>query len=130
MKGARKCLLCGHIKGYARLLPSEAHEAWFNFVQDQAYNVKAALRLRGVILPITDPVSVNVQIYREKATGDACGFYQAIGDLLQAVGIIKDDRLIEDWDGSRRLKDADDPRVEVFITVLEERPVQEELLTA
>lgn len=127
MKGAHKCRLCGRMPGRPRLIPSEAHEEWFAYVQDQARNIVATLRLRGFVLPIKEQVSISAQIYRDRATGDACGYYQAIGDMLQAVGIIDNDALIEDWNGSRRLKDAADPRIEIYVTVLESKPAQAEM---
>lgn len=40
-----------------------------------------------------------------------------------------DDRQIEDWDGSRRLVDAADPRVEIYISIVgPAAPVQESLI--
>jgi Holliday junction resolvase RusA-like endonuclease len=47
--------------------------------------------------------------------------------MLQSAGILSNDNQIEDWDGSRRLKDAGRPRVEIYITVVQERAVQEDL---
>lgn len=67
-------------------------------------------------LPIDVPVGICALIYRDRATGDAQGFYQAIGDYLEDQGILKNDRLIEHWDGSRRLKDKDHPRIELTIS--------------
>jgi len=67
-------------------------------------------------MPITEPVHVKALIYRERAVGDVHGFHQAIGDYLEAKGILKNDSLIDNWDGTRRLKDPARPRVEVEIT--------------
>lgn len=61
------------------------------------------------------PVSVEAAIYRQRATGDVQGFQQALGDFLEGQGILQNDRLIEHWDGTRRLKDAAVPRVELII---------------
>jgi Holliday junction resolvase RusA-like endonuclease len=52
---------------------------------------------------------------------------EAVGDMLQAADIIRDDRQICAWDGSRRMLDGAEPRVEIYITILEEIPVQEKL---
>lgn len=65
--------------------------------------------------PIDFPVSVEALIYRPRAIGDVHGFQQAIGDYLEGHGILKNDRLIEHWDGTRRLKDTAVPRVELTI---------------
>lgn len=67
---------------------------------------------------INQPVAVRAGIFRERATGDATGFYQAIGDALQNAFVIMNDSLIEHWDGSRRLKSAENPRVVIFVTTV------------
>jgi Holliday junction resolvase RusA-like endonuclease len=113
--------------GFPKPLPSEAYEEWEKNALSQCVGIKVQLASLGVELPILAPVSVEAAVYRERDTGDAVGYYQAVGDMLQAAGILKDDRQIEDWDGSRRLKDAANPRVEIFITVLSDLPIQEKL---
>ena len=67
-------------------------------------------------LPIDEPVSICASIYRDRAVGDVQGFTQAIGDYLEQVKILKNDSLIEHWDGTRRFKDVDHPRIELIIT--------------
>jgi Holliday junction resolvase RusA-like endonuclease len=126
-KGSHRCRLCGKIPGFTKVLPSEAYEEWEKAALSQCYGIKAELARRGVALPLVTSVSIEALIYRQQASGDAAGYYQAIGDMLQVAGILKDDKQIEDWDGSRRLKDAIRPRVEIYISVVEEVSVQEEL---
>jgi Holliday junction resolvase RusA-like endonuclease len=123
-KGSRRCHACGHMSGFPKILPSEAYEAWEVGAIRELMEIKPRL---GVELPITAPVSIEALIYRKRDTGDIVGYLQAIGDMLQAAGVLKDDRQIEDWDGSRRLKDAANPRCEIFIRVLDDGPRQEEL---
>lgn len=103
-------------------MPSEAYETWEKYALQQCFRIKAQLRSRGIELPITQRVSLDAQIYRETAVGDAAGFYQAIADMLQKAEILHNDSQIEDWDGSRRLKDAARPRVEIYLTILD--PIQ------
>ncbi len=67
---------------------------------------------------IDQPVTVRALIYRDRATGDAVGYYQAIGDALQEAWVLRDDESIADWDGSRRLKDKQNPRIVVVVTCL------------
>lgn len=121
-KGGKKCAGCGHRPGFPKVLPSEAHEAWLKEAMIQAARIKAILRKRGHTLPLEGKVSVEALIYRERLTGDACGFYQAIGDMLQTAGFISNDSQIEDWDGSRRLKDAKKPRIEIYLTPVTDAP--------
>jgi Holliday junction resolvase RusA-like endonuclease len=68
---------------------------------------------------INQPVTVRAGIFRDRATGDANGYYQAIGDALQNAGVIMNDSLIAHWDGSRRLKDAANPRVVIYLTTVD-----------
>ena len=53
----------------------------------------------------------------------------ALGVAIRwSAGIIADDRQIEDWDGSRRLIDAANPRVEIYITLVGDAPARQERL--
>lgn len=122
------CRTCGKRGGFPKVLPSLAYEEWLSAAQGQLNVIKERLVAWGAVLPIEAPVGIEAHIYRDRNVGDLSNFLEAIGDMLQAAGIIKDDRQIEDWDGSRRLKDADNPRVEVFITILEDIAVQESLI--
>ena len=94
---------------YPRILPSAAFSAWNRIAQLQLRNCRP-------IDPIGVPVNVRALFYRERLTGDAVGYYQALGDALQEGLIVENDRLIVSWDGSRMLKDAANPRIEIEIT--------------
>lgn len=81
--------------------------------------------------PIAGPVSVKALIYRETDVGDLVGYQQAIGDALQGGHgkskipcVLVDDKQIGSWDGSRRLIDRANPRVEIEIEPMTERGVQ------
>jgi hypothetical protein len=126
-KGSRACGACGHRPGFPKVMPSDAFREWELAALTQTVGIKTEFRRRGIVLPIAGMVSIEALIYRAQLSGDACGFYQAIGDMLQSAGILSNDNQIEDWDGSRRLKDAGRPRVEIYITVVQERAVQEDL---
>jgi len=97
--------------GITRVIPSEAHEHWFARTVPQARLIAARLRV-----PLAEPVAVKALFYRDRLLGDLVGFLQALGDLLEAARIIDDDKWISSWDGSRLLKDATTPRIEVAIT--------------
>lgn len=90
-------------------MPSHAFMEW---------NAKAQIRLipirqRGTI---QTPVNCRALIYRDRLSGDAVGYYQALADALEDARVVHDDVLIVSWDGSRLLKDAKNPRVEVVLT--------------
>ena len=99
--------------GRPRIIPSAAHEEWYRVALPQAI---AVARCSSTI---TYPVNVAAVFFRDRAVGDAVGYYQALGDLLERAGIIENDRLIASWDGSRLGKDAQRPRIEVAITAVE-----------
>ena len=118
--------------GRAVLVPSEAHKKWFRVAMMSAPIIRTKLIDQGIPLPLRNEVSIAALFYRERNTGDAVGYYQALGDYIQAprhrngkttrrgAGIIDDDRQIRDWDGSRLWKDADNPRIEVYLTIIGE----------
>ena len=66
------------------------------------------------------PMHVRALVYRDADRGDLTGYEQAIGDALEARGVIPNDKWIKSWDGTRLLKDAANPRVELLITTLED----------
>jgi len=122
------CRACGKRGGFPKVLPSLAYEEWESAALRECMAIKPKLRAAGVELPIVAPIGIEALVYRDRAVGDLSNYLEAVGDMLQAAGIIQDDKQIEDWDGSRRLKDANNPRVEIFITILQEIPVQEVLI--
>ncbi len=126
-KGAHRCH-CGHLPGFPKIIPSEAHEEWHGCALRQCFAVKRLLSVAGVELPITDKINMEALFFQDVNRSDCTGLYESIADLLQDAQIISNDKIIESWDGSRRLKDAVNPRVEIYISILEEIPVQESLL--
>jgi Holliday junction resolvase RusA-like endonuclease len=102
---------------FVRVVPSEAYRAWNKAAQPQLLLAKK--KLNGHV-PINVSVNVAAAFYREAKAGDAVGYYQALADALEEAGIVVNDRLVEQWDGSRLLKDAVNPRIEVTITTLAE----------
>lgn len=75
-------------------------------------------RLGALSQPLIDEsVNCRALFYRDADRGDAVGYYQGLADLLEKRGIVADDRQIVSWDGSRLLKDATNPRVELTLEV-------------
>jgi hypothetical protein len=126
-KGSQRCRCCGKVNGFPKLIPSDAHKTWHDYAMQQSLQIKAKLVSRGVALPIVSGVSVEAHFYQDMDRADAVGLYESLGDFLQDAGILANDKLIEDWDGSRRFADKMRPRVEVWLTVVHERAVQEAL---
>lgn len=65
--------------------------------------------------PIRSDVNCRALFYRDANRGDAVGYYQGLADLLEKRTVIVNDRQIVSWDGSRLLKDAAHPRVELWL---------------
>lgn len=118
-------------RSFTKILPSEAFEGWFKSAMTHAPLIRARVARAGVQLPITAPVQVSAAFYRERLSGDLTGFMQALADWLQeprrsesgkttrqGAGIISDDSQIVSWDGTKLLKDASRPRIEVEITIV------------
>lgn len=116
-----------------RMIPSPYYRAWFKDAMFQAPTIRIGLERAGIKLPITEPVGVLALFYRDRDTGDLCGYLQALGDWLQSpkmskrtpgklsrngAAIIMDDKQIEHFDGSRRRNDKLFTRIEVTISIL------------
>lgn len=95
------------------VLPSAPHQRWFCAALPQ---LKAQWRRQ----PLSVPVGVRALFFRERAAGDLCNYMQALADALERAGIVRNDRLIASWDGSRLRKDAKQPRIELTVTKLDE----------
>lgn len=113
--------------GQMFLAPDKAKAAWEKMAVDTlrtqlrpTTTVVRKIKGRLVEVPVqfTGPVHVTALFYREKNLGDTCGFYQALGDALEKSGVLANDRQIEYFDGSRRLIDRKNPRVEVTVEAL------------
>jgi Holliday junction resolvase RusA-like endonuclease len=98
------------------VLPSAPYVKWRDQSHLQARRQWFAMFGRT----LAAPCSVAVTVYRARRTGDLDNFLSAAGDLLQYAGVIKNDRLIRSWDGSRLECDPTNPRVEMLITPLPE----------
>jgi Holliday junction resolvase RusA-like endonuclease len=96
--------------GRHRLIPSAAFGAW---------NAVAQVHLLKIdTMPLLVPVNCRALFYRDALRGDAVGYYQALADALEEARIVENDALIVQWDGSRLLKDAANPRIEVTLETL------------
>jgi hypothetical protein len=110
---------------HAKLVPSEAYREWERAASSSMQREGLAVKMPdGRIIwragAIHWPVNCRALVYREKNIGDTNGFYQAVADFLELVGVLENDRFIAAWDGSRLLKDPVCPRVEVELTPFDE----------
>ncbi len=89
-------------------IASDAYREWDAAAQQQLAVFRASTDWK---LPLLCDVNCAALFFRHALVGDAVGFYQALADILQNGGIVKNDKQIVQWDGSRMLKDAANPRV-------------------
>ena len=112
----RKCPVCH--KGTAKVMPSEA---WTNWAASASVSRLMPLPWRTP----TGSVNVAALFYRDANIGDATGYYQGLADLLEARGVLANDRQAVTWDGSRLLIDRVRPRVEVVLTAVVDDPLRD-----
>lgn len=99
------------------ILPSSDFKKWERAATRSMLLCFSEMRQQG-LMGIGDYVNVEAKIYRQINLGDTVGFQQAIGDWLESSGVLLNDRQIESWDGTERLKDKDLPRIELCLTFL------------
>lgn len=68
--------------------------------------------------PLLVPVRMTATLYCERRGADMLNLLAAVSDALEAAGIIANDRQVVSVDGSRMLKDAERPRVEVEVEAI------------
>lgn len=99
-------------KGRTYILPSKAFCDYQQHCEDVLGNLTKELT------PINYGVSVEMTVFMDtKKIGDHCGYMQSLGDILQHLGIISDDKWIT-WitpEDSWIFIDKENPRVELVI---------------
>jgi hypothetical protein len=106
------------VGGHVRVLPSKPWSEWCKYAGikvDGNALVGELLMGKGVRRwsPLTTDYNVKALFYRDRDIGDAVGYYQGLADLLEKRGVLRDDKQIRSWDGSRLLVDRANPRVEI-----------------
>ena len=94
----------------AIILPSQAYQKW------EKIAAPAAKIQYPHSEPIISPVCVRAIAYIRGIEPDLSGMTESVGDCLEKAEIIKNDRQIKSWDGSRVYRDKDNPRTIVEIT--------------
>jgi hypothetical protein len=107
--------------GATMIHPSAAWTRWKNRADIQCLEgvtPKAVALWRAKLAPAVPdrPYNCAALFYRDALRGDAVGYMQGVADLLEARHVITNDCQIVQWDGSRLLKDAARPRVELILT--------------
>jgi len=109
--------LCG--RGRPRIVLSAKYRAWEKGVVDQLWVQRMGYQasMVGPWVPMAEPVAVEFLFFmKDKKRYDLSNLIQGAEDALVKAGILKDDSLIESYDGTRKYLSADNPRVEITIT--------------
>lgn len=118
---------CRDGRTFQKIMPSKAYMTWFKAAMRQVLMIRTLARDQGVSLPLSGPVHVSAVFYRDADRGDLTGYEQALADFLQeplfrpkrnGAGVIRDDRQVVSWDGSRLDVDRSRPRIEVMVRAL------------
>src|SRR6185503_16876932 len=92
--------------GRGIVLPSKAWVQWTKTAKIEVNVGVGAPCWQPIALmqPIASVLNCRAFFYREANRGDAVGYYQGLADLLEKRTVIRNDRQIISWDGSRLLK--------------------------
>lgn len=117
-KNSSRILRMGRFK---KVMPSAAFMAWQKVALEQLGKAWAGRS------PICQPVLAVAAFYRDANRGDLLGYQQALADVLEKAGVVKNDALIVGWplpvDGLPLRKDAARPRVVVELVAVAEMPL-------
>ncbi len=100
---------------FPKLLPSKAYLRW-----EAAFRQELQLlcNLRG-IKPTNKPIHVQAVFYYKGRKPDLSGCMESLADACEGI-LWEDDGQIVSWDGTRRIHDKANPRVEFGYQILEE----------
>ena len=113
------------VRGRPRVFPSKKWREW-------AHGARVEIYTKVPTFPLAQPLTCRAIFWRERNAGDAVGYYQALADFLETclvcrrrqcgcpdnspgIRLLADDKWIERWDGSRLMKDKDNPRIDVYL---------------
>lgn len=107
------------VKGRIRVIPSKVTLEWSN---DAQLRLQAQMgRYRGVTFHDGQQWNLRAVFYRkQETTADLVGHVQALCDVLQAAGVVGNDRQIRGLDGCRMEVDERNPRVELALEEMQE----------
>ncbi len=109
------------VAGRNLILPSKAFRAYEKFCIGTKTHPGWLVQWGNI--QFTEPVSICARYWLpdKRWIPDLVGLLQATGDILEKSGILKNDRLIQSWDGSRIMGlDKINPRAEIAIMQFEE----------
>lgn len=106
------------VRGRRRIVPSKVTVKWSNDAQLQ---LQAQMgKYRGHTFSERQRWNLCAVFYRPtETTADLVNHLQALCDVLQAAGVVSNDRWLTGFDGSRLAVDAKNPRVEITLNEMD-----------
>lgn len=107
------------IKGRNLILPSKAYKAYIDFCVGSKDRRKVGFLMLYGNIQFSGPVRIDAHYWLPdyRWWPDLVGLLQATGDIMQAAGIIKDDKQVITWGTSQIMGiDVNNPRVEITIS--------------
>lgn len=101
-----------------RIVLTTKYKAWAKSAEDQLWlqRMQYQASMHGPWEPIDEPVWVEFIFYmRDKKRYDLSNLIQGAEDALVDAGILKDDSLIESYDGSRKWLGKEEPKILIKI---------------
>lgn len=98
------------VRNRPRLIPSKAYLEW----EKRARSILSRVIMSYPYLPTDKEVVVCVKSYYRGQRPDLSNVLGSVGDCIEGY-LIKNDRQIVSWDGSRLYHDKDNPRTVIEI---------------
>lgn len=96
--------------GHSSIRPSVLYEVWASKAIKQLQDQYIGLQ------PLKGKLHLEVKFYKGTSRpSDLSNLYEGVQDCLTTAGVWLDDTLVESHDGSRKLVDKSNPRVEIII---------------
>jgi len=104
--------------GTPRIVLTRQYREWEKGAVDQLWVQRVGYQASMLVPwePVAESVAVELLFFmKDKKRYDLSNLIQGAEDALVKAGILKDDSLIESYDGTRKYLSVDNPRVEITI---------------
>jgi len=103
-KNSKQIVMAGR---YPKLLPSKTYQRW-----EKAFRQELWLECMAKRIKITDqPVHVQATFYYKGREPDLSGCMESLADACEGILWVDDGQIVS-WDGTRKVHDKRNPRVE------------------
>lgn len=113
-KNSKRLMMIGGVNTPRRpmALPSKSHQEWAKLARQAALE-----QMSGTLITEPTKIAVKATAYCKGVLPDLSGMLESIGDVLEGIAWAND-RQIVSWDGSRVLRDKENPRTEIEVRLV------------